>query len=123
MGTNRMSLLMMMKDLGWDSNLSEVSIPEDTEVTRIQLYHDQWAERINQAYTKDLRRLLAIVEDCRQKKLEAAGAIEKRRALKNQHKAGREEDPAKMKKYMAQSEYAARSYQAKKLSGLVLKEN
>jgi hypothetical protein len=40
---------MMMKELGLDSNLSEVSIPEDTEVTRIQLYHDQWAERINQA--------------------------------------------------------------------------
>jgi hypothetical protein len=115
-GTNRMSLLMMMKELGLESNLSEVSIPEDTDVTRIQLYHDQWAERINQAYTRDLHRLLAIVEDCRQKKLEAVGAIEKRRALKIQHKAEREEDPAQMKKYMAKSEYAARYYQANKLS-------
>jgi hypothetical protein len=58
----------------------------------------------------------------------------KRRALKIQHKAEREEDPAKMKKYMAKSVYAARYYQAKakKLCGrrvvekedvLVLKEN
>jgi hypothetical protein len=50
------------------------------------------------AYTRDLHRLLAIVEDCRQKKLEAVGAIEKRRALKIQHKAEREEDPAQMRK-------------------------
>jgi translation initiation factor 2 beta subunit (eIF-2beta)/eIF-5 len=115
-GTNRMSLLMMMKELGLESSLSEVSIPEDTEFTRIQLYHDEWAERINQAYTRDLHRLLAIVEDYRQKKLEAAGAIDKRRALKIKHKAQREEDPEQMKKYIAKSEYAARYYQANKLS-------
>jgi hypothetical protein len=54
--------------------------------------------------------------------LEAAGAIKKRRAFKIQHKAEREEDPGKMKKYMAQSRYAARSYQAKKLSGKVESE-
>jgi hypothetical protein len=48
--------------------------------------------------------------------LEAAGAIDKRKALKIKHKAQREEDPEEMKKYMAKSEYAARYYQAKKLS-------
>jgi hypothetical protein len=133
-----MSLLMMMKEFVWGKNVSEASLPEDTEVTKILVYHDQWAawtmHQVNQAYTEDLRRLLAIVEDCRQKKLDAVEAVVKRRALKIQHKAEREEDPAKMKKYMAKSEYAARYYQAKakKLCGrrvvekedvLVLKEN
>jgi hypothetical protein len=39
-------------------------------------------------------------------KLQAAAAVVKRRVLKIQHKAEREADPVKMKKYMAKSEYA-----------------
>jgi hypothetical protein len=72
------------------------------KVTKILVYHDQWAawtmHQVNQAYREDLRRLLVIVKDCRQKKLDAAQAVVKRRALKIQHKAEREEDPAKMEK-------------------------
>jgi hypothetical protein len=74
-----MSLLMMMKEFVWGKNVSEASLPEDIEVTKILVYHDQWAalttHQVNQAYTEDLRRLLAIVEDCRQKKLDAVEAV------------------------------------------------
>jgi hypothetical protein len=84
-----------------------VSSPEDTEINWIQTYHNQWAERIKQAYADDFNQLLtrlAKVEDARQKRLQAAPAVVKRRAVKIQHKAEREADPVKMEKYLAKCE-------------------
>jgi hypothetical protein len=78
-----MSLLMMIKEFVWGRKLSEASLPEDTEVTKIQIYHDQWADKIKQAYAKNLRSLLAMVDDYRHMRLQEVPAIVKRRALKN----------------------------------------
>jgi hypothetical protein len=81
--------------------------PLEQNLNFIQTYHDQWAERIKQAYADDFNQLLtrlAKVEDARQEGLLAAPEVVKRRALKIQHKAEREADPVKMAKYLAKCE-------------------
>jgi hypothetical protein len=110
-----MSLLMMIKEFVWGRKLSEASLPEDTEVAKLQIYHDEWADKIKQPYAKDLRSLLAMVDEYRHVRLQEVRAVVKRRALKFQHKKEREADPYKMKKYLAKSEASARCYRAKKL--------
>jgi hypothetical protein len=102
-----MSILKTFKEFVMKKKICVVSSPEDVEINRIQIYHDQWAERIKQACTgDDLQTRLAEVEDIRQKRLQAAPAVVKRRAVKIQHKAERGADPVKMEKYLAQCEKA-----------------
>jgi hypothetical protein len=79
------------------------SSPEDVEINWVHEYHDAWAERIKQACTgDDLQTRLAEIEDEKQRRLQAAPAVVKRRAGKIQRQAEREADPAKMAKYLAQ---------------------
>jgi hypothetical protein len=96
-----MSILETFKEILMKKKICVVSSPEDVEINWIKIYHDKWAERIKQAYAGDFHELLtrlAKVEDARQKRLQAAPAVVKRRAVKIQHKAEREADPIKMEK-------------------------
>jgi hypothetical protein len=114
---NVLSYLTTVKEVVGGKKLSEEPSPEDTEIYKIQIYHDALAHRILQGYADEQRNLLSRlveVEDCRQKKLQAAAAVVKRRVLKIQHKAEREADPAKMKVYIAKLE-SARKWRENKM--------
>jgi hypothetical protein len=84
-------------------NKLRLILREDDEINRIHKHHDEWAERIKRTCVgDDLQTRLAEVEDFRQRRLQAAPAVVKRRALKIQREAEREADPVKMAKYLAQ---------------------
>jgi hypothetical protein len=84
-------------------NRLRIILQEDVEINRVHKHHDEWAERIKQRCVgDDLQTRLAEIEDFRQRRLQAAPAVVKRRAVKIQHQAEREADPAKMEKYLAQ---------------------
>jgi hypothetical protein len=103
---NVMSYLVTLKDLVVGKKLCEVSSPVDIEFSRIHIYHDKWAERIKKyGDEQTILTRLAENEDHRQKRLQAAPAVVQKRILKIEHKAEREEDPVKMKKYLAKNDY------------------
>jgi hypothetical protein len=84
-------------------NRLRLILREDDEINRVHKHHDEWAERFKQRYVgDDLQTRLAENEDFRQRRLQAAPAVVKRRAGKIQRQAEREADPAKMAKYLAQ---------------------
>jgi uncharacterized protein YhaN len=80
---------------------------EDDEINRIHKHHDEWAEIFKQKYVgDDLQTRLAENEDFRQRRLQAAPAVVKRRAVKIQSQAEREADPVKMAQYLDKCENA-----------------
>jgi hypothetical protein len=82
-------------------NKLRLILREDDEINRVHKHHDEWAERINRKCVgDDLQTRLA--EDSRQRRLQAAPAVVKRRAVKIQRQAEREADPVKRVKYLAE---------------------
>jgi hypothetical protein len=98
-------------------NRIQETSPEDVEINWVHEYHDAWAERIKQSYVGyDLETRLEDIADEKQRRLEAAPAVVKRRAVKIQQKAEREADPLKMLIYLDKCEkarYARERSQAK----------
>jgi hypothetical protein len=69
-------------------NRLRLILREDDEINRVHKHHDEWAERIKRTCVgDDLQTRLAEVEDFRQRRLQAAPAVVKRRAGKIQRQA------------------------------------
>jgi hypothetical protein len=115
---NRVRMLSSPEDaFVVEINRIQETSPEDVEINWVHEYHDAWAERIKQSYVGyDLETRLEDIAYEKQRRLEAAPAVVKRRAVKIQQKAEREADPLKMLIYLDKCEkarYARERSQAK----------
>jgi hypothetical protein len=115
---NRVQMLSSPEDaFVVEINRIQGTSPEDVEINWVHEYHDAWAERIKQTFVgDDLETRLEDIAYEKQRRLEAAPAVVKRRAVKIQQKAEREADPVKMAKYLDKCEnarYARARSQAK----------